>query len=255
MHGLILAAGDGSRLARDGVSEPKALVRIGGVPQVVRLAATMRALGCATVTAVLREDLLPALEAARPCPNLGLETAAAPWPDFERVPARTPSSLHTLLRGFDVLAPGPVFCSMVDTVMRDADWRRLFAACRRSLDGGATAAIAVTPFTTGDGALHAAVDASGRVTRLAAEASPSGRVTGGVYAFAPEVRPLAAEAAASGADRMRGFLAWLLERGIRVDAVDVERIIDVDRASDLALAAALLGGALPGGVPSGVPRE
>lgn len=196
------------------------------MPQIVRLAATMRDLGCPTVTAVLREDLVPRLGAS---------------PPFTCVPARTPTSLHTLVRGFDAVAPGPVFCSMVDSVMADGDWSRLFAACRRSLDRGSTAVLAVTPLTTGDAALHATIDASGRVQSLGAAPGPSGRVTGGVYAFAPAARPLARRAVSEGVERMRGYLAWLLEQACPVDAVEVERIVDVDRAADVPLAETVLG--------------
>lgn len=228
MHGLILAAGDGSRLAADGVAAPKAFVPIAGAPQLARLAGTMRELGCATVTVVLREDLVPEFEALR--------RGATPWPAVACVPARTPSSLHTLRLGFDAAPPGAIFCSMVDSVMAAEDWGRLYASCRRSLERGAAAAIAVTPFTSGGGALHADIDPSGRVRALGEERATAGRVTGGVYAFAPPTRPLAARAVEGGVVRMRGFLAWLIAQGRVVEAVDVPRIVDVDRATDVAIA-------------------
>ncbi len=41
MHGLILAGGEGSRLAREGVAEPKVTVPIAGRSQLVRLVEAM----------------------------------------------------------------------------------------------------------------------------------------------------------------------------------------------------------------------
>src|SRR5205807_3357290 len=47
VHGLILAGGEGSRLATAGEgSLPKPLVQVAGRPQIVRLLETFEALGC-----------------------------------------------------------------------------------------------------------------------------------------------------------------------------------------------------------------
>jgi hypothetical protein len=47
---------------------------------------------------------------------------------------------------------------------------------------------------------------------------------------------------------MRGFLGWLVDHGYRVETAEVERIVDLDRGTDLALAAAWLGAGNPDGV-------
>ncbi len=57
MQGLILAGGRGSRLAADGVEAPKALVEVGGRPQIVNLIETFAELGCASVTCMVREGI------------------------------------------------------------------------------------------------------------------------------------------------------------------------------------------------------
>lgn len=233
---MILAAGEGSRLAADGVEEPKALVPIGGVPQVVRLARTLRALGCGSALCVLREDLAPRLAALRDD-----EGTAAP---LACLPVRTPSSLHSLVLGLDALPDGPVFCSMVDTVMALEDWPRVYGASVRALRDGAAAALAVTPDTGGESPLYAAVDPLGRVLSLRDD-PPAPFVTGGVYAFAPEARAVAREAVESGLHRMRAFLRLLVERGRPVHAVTAGRIIDLDRSSDLREADRLLGASSP----------
>ena len=119
MQGLILAGGEGSRLVADGVDTPKALVEVAGRPQILNLIQTLEELGCESVTCMVREGVrvdAPASVVVRSC--------------------RTPSSLHTLIAGLAVVPPGPVFCTMVDTVMPAEDWRRVYAGVTDQLRGG-----------------------------------------------------------------------------------------------------------------------
>jgi NDP-sugar pyrophosphorylase family protein len=54
-----------------------------------------------------------------------------------------------------------------------------------------------------------------------------------VYGFNSSARLAAAEAVRDGVERMRGFLQRLVAQGARVATVEVEKIIDLDRPSDL----------------------
>ena len=71
-------------------------------------------------------------------------------------------------------------------------------------------------------------------------------VTGGVYFLSSRIRELAPRVLRLGIGRMRGFLGWLAAHGYRVETAEVERIVDLDRGQDLAVAAAWLGAAIPG---------
>ena len=227
MQALILAGGEGSRLRADGVAIPKALVPIGGQPQVVRLIDRFRQLGCETVTCAIRADLAPLVQLAIDDPLVRV------------IPVRTPSSLHTLAAGLRRVAEGDVLCSMVDTVMGDADWGAAHAAATVALRSAA-AVVAVTPLVDDESPLWVDTDPDGRVLAFG-HRGDAGFVTGGVYWFGPAARAAAMEAIASGVERMRGFLAFLVDAGHPVRAVSVERIIDVDRRHDLDMARALVG--------------
>ena len=217
MQGLILAGGRGSRLAADGVETPKALVEIGGRPQVVNLIETFAELGCETITCMVREGI----------------TIESPGPAIVRV-CRTPSSLHTLVAGLAVVPPGPVFCAMVDTVMPAADWRRLHRGVVERLDGGAAAVLAVTPFVDDELPLYVTRDADGMASAILDTPPPHAPplVTGGVYGLSPVARRLASVAVAS-LHRMRAFLRLLVELKAPVATVEVPRIIDLDHKRDL----------------------
>ena len=228
MHGLILAGGEGSRLAADGIKTPKALVEVGGQPQIARLVDTMTRLGVGGITCMVREGLPPIATV------LG-KRGKVP---VESVTCLTPSSLHTLVAGLEATPPGPVFCSMVDTVMPWRDWQRAYEAAERHLTSGADAVLVVTPPSDDDRPLYVELDQQQRVRAIGDERQAL--VTGGVYGFSAKARELAKEVLAQGLERMRAFLGVLVDRGRPVFAVTVPRVIDLDRARDLADANAWL---------------
>jgi NDP-sugar pyrophosphorylase family protein len=232
MHGLILAGGEGSRLSAEGIATPKPLLEIGGEPLVARLLHTLAELGCETLTCMVRADFDAVFQA------LAARHFARP---LRIEPCVTPSSLHTLVAGFAAIGPGPVFCTMVDSVMPARDWREVYAASERALAGGADAVLAVTPFVDDESPLYVRRDDAGLVLDLSDYPIVPPCVTGGVYAFGEPARRLAREAVDHGVERTRGFLKDLVARGRRVATVTVSRIIDVDHVADLRLANAWLG--------------
>lgn len=224
MHGLILAGGEGSRLAAGGVGVPKPLVPVGGIPQIVRLIRTLARLGSESITCMLREGIPP--------DPVAREAAISGVP-LRVQPCRTPSSLHTLVEGLRIVEPGPVLCTLVDTVMPARDWARVHREIGSLLAGGADAVLAVTPYVSDERPLFVARDPRGRVLALGEIASDPPLVTGGVYGLGPRARARAGLALASGVERMRGFLGALVAQGTDVRAVEVRRIIDLDWPEDL----------------------
>lgn len=231
LQALILAGGEGSRLRADGVADPKPWVRIGARPYIATLIETLLTVGCESVSCLIRADeprVLGELREGFPANRCFVHAC------------HTPSSLHTLAIGLGVTPPGPVFCTMVDTVMRPPDWAYVHRSVESLLGEGADAVLAVTPYAEGDGALYVDRDPSGWVRALGETPFGTPIVTGGVYGLSPGVRALAACAVAEGRSRMRSFLRMLKERGLRVTTIEVEKIVDLDRASDLIAARDLL---------------
>jgi molybdopterin-guanine dinucleotide biosynthesis protein A len=228
LRGLILAGGLGSRLAADGVAEAKPLVRVGGVPQVVRIARALQAAGCGDVVCMVRDDLsrmvAGALEAAA---ERDLAAAAV-----HLVPCRTPSSLHTLVAGLEAAGADAVLCTMVDTCMPERDWIALGARAARGLAEGEDLLLAVTPFAGDDERpLFVDLDDAGRVRRVGETPGARPLVTGGVYALAPAAQRLAHVCAAAGLERMRAFLAHAASR-LSMGAIEIGRMIDLDHRAD-----------------------
>jgi choline kinase len=227
MPALVLAGGEGSRLAAAGV--PKPLVELGGEPLVVRLVEELTAIGCPRVTCMVRDVFADAVRER-------LRVAGVAGVEVDVRPCSTSSSLHTLALGLDAVEEGPVFCVMVDTLMPRDDWRRVHAAAREGLDGGAAAVLAITPFIDDEAPLYVGVDPAGRVMGLGESPQGPARVTGGAYGFASSMRRAAHDAVRAGQSRLRVFLRSLVAQGLRVTSVEVARIVDLDRPHDLAVA-------------------
>ncbi len=227
MHGLILAGGEGSRLAAGGVSVPKPLVAVAGRPQILRLLETFAELGCRTLTCAVRADF-PAVRRLLDGVRFG--------PPLTVIECRTPCSLHSLVEGLAAVPPGPVFCR------RQEDWRAAYRETEVRLERGADAVLVVTPYVDDESPLYVTRqgEGGGDVRALTDEPSQPPCVTGGVYGLSAEARRAAADAAGRGVHRMRGFLKSLVAAGRQVGAVEVPRIIDIDRPSDLQTANAWL---------------
>ena len=240
MHALILAGGEGARLRSDGIRTPKAFVELEGRPLLFRLVDTLRSLGCETITAVVRKSALA--EAGPASRSAGAASARV-------LTCETPSSLHTLAVGLKAVPPGPLVGVMVDSVMREEDWRRLFARADHLLRDGADACVAVTPHADDEAPLYVLRRRDGSVAAFRSQPVFPPLVTGGVYFMSSQVRDLAPRVLALGIVRMRGFLGWLAEHGYRIETVEVDRIIDLDRGRDLVAAGAWLADSRSG--PSG----
>jgi MobA-like NTP transferase domain len=221
VHGLILAGGLGSRLSSDGVPEPKPLVVVDGRPQLLRLCDTLEALGCESVTCLVRS-------------GVPVQSVLGEHPRRRVVTCTTPTSLHTLALGFDLVPPGPVFCTMVDTVMPGSSWLAVWTAWEACLADDRAVLLAVTrPPARDPDALRVRVDRAGRAIVIGPRAGGAAVATAGVYGFGSAARPRAAAAVQRGVERMRGFLASLVEEGFPVSTIFVPRALDLDRRDDL----------------------
>ena len=231
IHGLILAGGEGSRLAAEGYPTPKALVPIRGRPLVVSQVETLARLGCSTVTVMVREEFHAAVERAIAETRVNSSVSCP----VTVAPCQTPTSAHTLVAGMARVPAGPVFCTMVDTVMPPTSWARAYGETVRDLAAGADAVLIVTPFVHDESPLYAVRGREGLVSALESTPGADRVVTGGVYGFGVAARKRAAEAVDEGVRRMRGFLQRLIAGGARVTAVEIEKIVDLDRIADLTL--------------------
>jgi NDP-sugar pyrophosphorylase family protein len=218
-RGGIIAAGEGSRLRASGFPMPKPLVPVAGVPLIEWVIGNFLAAGITSLVIIVNEE-------ARAC----RDWIHSRFPDLEAevIVKTTQSSLESFFEVTRRLGSDRAVVSTVDAWCRPADFERfVHAALRRPAD---TSVLAVTPLVADERPLWVRVDASGRVQELG---GPDGtHVTAGMYVLSERARAVAPPPLG----RLRDFLQWLLDQGEPIYAETIERVIDVDHASDVALA-------------------
>ena len=233
LQGAIIAAGRGERLRvsmRDDI--PKPLVMLGGEAMLSRQARALLDAGASSVVAIINS------ETAR----VAKETSLAIPPSLRLVVRDTANSMETMLALGDVLAPGWFIASTVDAVIPQAELVRFVNESRRKIedcgDKNFAGVLAVTPWRGEAKPLFADVTENGLIHRLGE--GQTSTVTAGLYVLSTRIFEYAADARGAGLDALRRFLALVIERGMRLDAIELEGSIDVDEASDLDAARAAI---------------
>jgi NDP-sugar pyrophosphorylase family protein len=225
--GGIIAAGAGSRLRRDGFAVPKPLVPVAGVPLIARVIRNFIAARITSVRIIVNGD-------NRQCVNW--VRSHFPKLDADFVVKSTASSLESFaeITGATTRHPArdPMLVSTVDACCAERDFAH-FAEAATARAPEATV-LAVTPLVADENPLWVDVGDDGRITSLGGE---RGRfVTAGFYFVSGRVRQ---SGPPGGLRRLREYLTWLWRSGEPMYGEVIERVVDVDRRQDVALAEAL----------------
>lgn len=226
----IIAAGEGRRLAQEGVEKPKPLVELEGTPMIGRLIGMFAALGAGRVSVIVNEQM-PEVAAY-------LENIAPTLPmPLDIVVKSTPSSMHSfhelgrLLRGH-----GRFVVTTVDTIFRRDDFAcyvEAFENAPAEVDG----MMAVTRYVDDEKPLYVETDAEMDILAFRDTPWPEAEfVSGGIYGLDSGALDVLDGCLECGTQRMRNFQRALVAAGMRLKAYDMGKIIDVDHASDIAKA-------------------
>ena len=228
LQGAIIAAGRGERLrnsTRDDI--PKPLVKLGGEAMLLRQARALLKAGASSVVAVINS------ETARVASEN--EMALEIPPSVRLVVRDTANSMETMLALADVLEPGWFIAATVDAVIPQTELARFVNESRRKIEDCSekkfAGVLAVTRWRGEPRPLFADVTENGLILRLGNR--QTSMVTAGLYFLSTRVFDYSADARRAGLDALRRFLALIIERGMQLDAIEIEGSIDVDEASDL----------------------
>jgi NDP-sugar pyrophosphorylase family protein len=224
VSGAVIAAGEGSRLKQLGV--PKPLIEVAGVPLIEHVLGNFEAAGITSAAVIFNES-------ERDCEAFVRER-------FGRlvrtvVVKTTRSSLESFRAILEVAPKGRLLVSTVDAFCPRKDFVR-FVERAGELPSRSTV-LAVTRFVDDEKPLWVNIAGHGRVSAVGG--STGDAVTAGIYVFPEKVRRLGLPHELG---RLRDFLAWLARSGEPLQAIEIEKVVDVDRAEDLAVAEALAAG-------------
>ena len=218
VRGAILAAGEGSRLRRDGWDTPKPLVPIAGAPLIEHAIGNLTRAGVRELAMIFNGE-------QEACAKWVRERFAELGPTV--LVQTTSSSLESFREVSRRLSPGPALVSTVDVFCAPADFVAFARAAERLPEGVTT--LAVTRLVDDERPLWVEADENGRVRSIGQSAGTA--VTAGFYLFSDRARRLAGPPRPLA--RLRHFLAWLLAEGEPIHAIAVGEVVDVDRARDV----------------------
>ena len=231
MRYAVIAAGEGSRLAQEGMTTPKPLVKIGGECMIDRLVRIFVAAGAKEVCVVCN----PSSEAY----VKSRQEAGAPLRSIVRT---TPSSMHSMYELMPMLeGDEPFVLTTVDTVFRESEFQDYVTAFEKMVAAGeADGLMGVTTYIDDEKPLYVATDDDLNIRAfLDADENPR-YVSGGIYGLTPCALATLRRCVDRGESRMRNFQRALLTDGLQLKAFPFTKVIDVDHAGDIAKAEALL---------------
>ena len=226
MNYAIIAAGEGSRLAQEGVAKPKPLVELSGEPMIGRLISIFLRCNAESISIIVNEYMTEVREY--------LESLKLPVP-LNLVVKTTPSSMHSFYELSRVMKPGKFCLTTVDTIFREPDFARYIAAFEADTENDGM--MAVTPFIDDEKPLYVETDDQMNIVAFRDAAWDGAKyVSGGIYALNEKSFGVVKECIDNGVSRMRNFQRALVSSGLKLKADTIDKIIDVDHAEDIATA-------------------
>lgn len=235
----IIAAGEGSRLVQEGVSLPKPLVDLGGRPMIGRLIDIFINCGAEKISVIVNEQMK---EVAKYLLDLKDRLPV----EIELVVKSTPSSMHSFYElGKTLRGHGRFVLTTVDTIFHEEDFRRYvetFATSAAEVQG----MMAVTKYIDDEKPLYVETEPgedrqTSRIIAFRDEPWPDAQyVSGGIYGLDTSAIDVLDRCLADGVHRMRNFQRALVANGLRLEAYDMGKIIDVDHAEDITKAERML---------------
>ncbi len=245
MRYAIIAAGEGSRLAQEGIDAPKPLVKVNDEHLIDRLLRIFMENDAEEIV-VICNDLTPYVSShlAR-IQNEGLYGRPIP---LRFIVKSTPSSMHSffeLSKTFDVLSP--FVLTTVDTIFREEEFGNYISAFKQVLAEGGDGMMGVTDYIDDEKPLYVETVGQGssewpRITNFLDACDHPHYISGGIYGLTPRAIDTLNACIERGESRMRNFQRALIRDGLQLRAYCFSKVLDIDHASDIKKAEEFLKG-------------
>ena len=222
MHYAIIAAGEGSRLAQEGVEKPKPLVEINGEPMIGRLVNIFCRCNAESISVIVNEqmrDVQAFVKALNPSVPLNM------------VVKSTPSSMHSFYELSRFLKDDKFCLTTVDTIFREEEFAQFINIFKSSDNDGM---MAVTDYIDDEKPLYVATDENLRITGFYDSVTSQCKyISGGIYCLNPKAIDVLNKCMEKGLSRMRNFQRQLVTEGMSLVAYPFSKILDVDHVEDI----------------------
>jgi NDP-sugar pyrophosphorylase family protein len=216
LSGGVIAAGHGTRLRADGYRVSKPMTPVGGRPLIGHALDRFRAVGIRQATVIINEG---SDDCRRWLSDHGQDF------DLDLIVGTTPSSYASFELVAARLAGARAVITTVDAIM-PVDAFQHFVDSAASFPNDAVV-LGLTGHVDDDNPLRATMDKDGRIQRLGSD--EGSHVTAGLY-WLPAHR---VASPATGFDRLRDYLKWLVDERRPVYGVVLPLVFDIDRAHDV----------------------
>lgn len=229
MKFAIISAGEGSRLAQEGIQQPKPLVPLNGLAMIDRLIDIFMKNDATSIAIIINNENIQTKE--------HLEELKKTYP-LEVIVKSTPGSMHSFYELMPLLK-GDKFClTTVDTIFNEAEFTAYIENFKASEEDGF---MAVTDYVDDEKPLYISANDSLDITGYYDTKTPEcNYISGGIYCLSPSCLDTLQNCMDKGLTRMRQFQRALVEEGKKLKAYPFSKILDVDHASDIEKAEAFL---------------
>lgn len=224
MKFAIISAGEGSRLAQEGVQLPKPLVQLNGEAMIDRLIRIFMKNGADRIVVIinnevqLTKDHLMQLKKDVEIP-------------LDVIVKTTPSSMHSFYELSRFLKDDKFCLTTVDTIFREEDFAQFINIFKSSDNDGM---MAVTDYIDDEKPLYVATDENLRITGFYDSVTSQCKyISGGIYCLNPKAIDVLNKCMEKGLSRMRNFQRQLVTEGMSLVAYPFSKILDVDHVEDI----------------------
>ena len=233
MKYAIIAAGEGSRLAAEGVTDPKPLITINGEMMIDRLIRIFMQNDAEEIVVICNSQAPQVARHLEDLQHNGL--CGLPLP-LRFIVKSTPSSMHSFAALSPFLSGSRFILTTVDTIFREDE----FAAFVETFRQSPQSLFPVTAYSDDECPLWVAVDDSLRITGFHDTPCHSAYVSAGIYGLLPDALTTLKGCLGRRESRMRNFQRALIADGHPITAFPMSEVFDVDHVSDIRKASSFL---------------
>ena len=231
MKFAIIAAGDGSRLAQEGVTEPKPLVKVRGERLINRLIRIFMENNATEIVVICNEQMADVASHLKMIQDEGLNGLPIP---LRFVVKSTPSSMHSFFELRNFLRDEPFILTTVDTIFDESEFHDYVLSFQDKIAQGTDALMGVTDYIDDEKPLYVGVDNVMRINGYYdTPQADSHFISAGIYGLTASSLDILEACIEKGESRMRNFQRALVAANLRIEAYPLTKVFDIDHIEDI----------------------